>query len=226
MPKQLTFDLPAIENRTRGDFFVSPANALALETVDNWAQWPGNKLILTGPMGAGKTHLGHVWAESAGATIIKATDLAGIDAGQFAGANTVVEDADQVAQNSGLETALFHLHNIVLAEGGHLLLTARTPPRDWGLNLPDLLSRVSAAAIARIDPPDDALLAMVLVKLFADRQIAITPPLISYLVRRIDRSLAAAAEIVIRLDQAALAQQRAVSRSFAAEVLETHQRET
>lgn len=224
MPKQLTFDLPAIENRTRGDFFVSPANALALENVDNWAQWPGAKLILTGPAGAGKTHLAHVWAESAGAKIIAAADLAKIDIAGLAGANIVVENADQIAQNPTLETALFHLHNIALAEGGHLLLTARTPPRDWGLDLPDLLSRVSATAIAHIQPPDDALLAMVLVKLFADRQIAINPPLISYLVRRIDRSLAAAAAIVIRLDQAALSERRAVTRSFATEILDPPQK--
>lgn len=220
MPKQLTFDLPHIENRSRGDFFVSPANALALKTLDTWAAWPGGKLILIGPKGAGKTHLAHVWAENAAAKIVNARDLVTLEAADFAGANIAVEDADQIAGNADLEAALFHLHNIVLAEGGRLLLTACTPPRDWHLTLPDLLSRVSAAAIAQIDAPDDALLTMVLVKLFADRQIAITPALISYLTRRMDRSFAAAAALVQRLDQAALAQGRAVTRSFAIEILD------
>ena len=44
----------------------------------------------------------------------------------------------RVAGNPRRETALFHLHNLLAEPGWPLLLTAATPPRDWGLALPDL----------------------------------------------------------------------------------------
>ncbi|MBE0552217.1 MAG: chromosomal replication initiator DnaA, partial [Rhodobacteraceae bacterium] len=96
----------------------------------------------------------------------------------------------------------------------------RTPPRDWGLRLPDLLSRMQAAGLARLDEPDDALLSAVLVKLFADRQIAVPVALIGWLVSRMERSIAAARDLVAQLDARALAEGRPVSRALAAELLD------
>ncbi len=224
MPQQLTFELPVVTNRSRGDYFVSQSNGLAFKTVENRAAWPGRKLVLIGADGTGKTHLAHIWAEAAEAQIIAADSLNEFETAALsrlqAGANVVVDGADLVAGNAKAEAALFHLHNLVLAEGGSLLLTARKPPRDWGLALPDLLSRLNACAIATLESPDDALLSMVLIKLFSDRQISVSPALITYLSRRMDRSLAAAGELVSRLDKAALAEGRAISRSFAAEILD------
>ena len=77
--------------------------------------------------------------------------------------------------------------------------------------LPDLASRLRTAQVAEISPPDDALLAAVLVKLFRDRQVQITADVIDYLIRRMDRSLAAARAIVDAADRRALAQKRPVS---------------
>ena len=124
----------------------------------------------------------------------------------------VVEDADEMAGLPAHEEALFHLINHMAAAGGHLLLTAQRPPRDWGLALPDLLSRMQSIAIARLEAPDDALLSAVLVKLFADRQIAVPPNLIPYLAARMDRSIAAARHLVAALDAHALALGRPVTR--------------
>lgn len=226
MSRQLAFDLPSGEAFRRVDFFTSPANAQALAAVEAWQDWPGGKLVLIGPEGAGKTHLAHVWAEMAGAEVISAHRLIDTDLHDLAQCPVVVENADRIAGDRDAEVALFHLHNLMAAgpmAGRGLLITAASPPRDWGLKLPDLLSRMQATAVAQLDPPDDALLSAVLIKLFADRQIVVPPNLIPYLVSRMDRSFAAAREWVKFLDARALALGRPVTRALAAEVLDLAQ---
>ncbi len=219
MSRQLAFDLPAPARHRREDFFVSPANAVALASLDDWRGWPGGKLMLTGPPGAGKTHLAAIWAAETGAAVVRAADLAQGDLPDLAAAGrVVVEDADEIAGDRRAETLLFHLHNMV-TPAGRLLITAVRAPRDQGLVLPDLLSRMQAAPLARLDSPDDALLSAVLVKLFADRQIAVPANLIPWLVARMDRSVAAARDLVALLDAHALAEGRAVTRVLAARML-------
>ena len=159
MIRQLAFDLPLTEAMTRESFYPAPSNAVALQTVERWQDWPGRKLLLLGPEGSGKTHLAHVWARMTGAVILTTPELADADPAALARRPVVVEDADRIGDN---ETALFHLHNLV-TEAGALLMTARTPPRDWGLILPDLASRMQATQTVRLEAPDDALLSAVLV---------------------------------------------------------------
>ena len=117
------------------------------------------------------------------------------------------------------ERALFHLINLVREEEAYLLITARTPPGRWAVALPDLASRLRAIPAVMLTAPDDALLRAVLVKLFADRQLAVDEALIAYLVTRIERSFAAARAAVERLDREALRRKRPVTRALAAEVL-------
>lgn len=220
MIRQLAFDLPVRVALGREDFFVSPSNALAVAAVGSWRDWPGGRMLLLGPAGSGKTHLAHVWAAEAAGRIIAAEALAGVDPTELTRVPLAVEDADGVAGDDAAETALFHLHNIAAAHGRPLLLTASRPPRDWGLHLPDLLSRMQACPLARLDPPDDALLSAMLVKLFSDRQITVAPTLIPYLVSRMDRSFAAAHALVAALDAQSLAEGRPITRQLAAPLLD------
>lgn len=220
MTRQLAFDLPAQTAWRREDYFVSPGNALALAALEGWQGWPGGKMLLVGPMGAGKTHLAHIWADAAQAMLIDGNRLADADIPALSTTPLCVEDANMVAGNPQAEEALFHLHNLLAERRLPLLLTAATPPRDWGLHLPDLASRMQAAALTRLDAPDDALLSAVLIKLFADRQITVPPNLIPYLVTHMDRSFQAARGLVAALDAHSLAMGRAITRQMAAEVLD------
>ncbi|WP_323771405.1 HdaA/DnaA family protein [Antarctobacter sp.] len=216
---QLPLPLPTRTALGWQDYFVSPSNALAVAQVENWRNWPTRKLILAGPRGAGKTHLAHIWAQMAGARIVDADALRGADIPALAEGPVCVENVEKIAGSRADEEALFHLHNLVLASGGVLMITATRPPALWNLSLPDLASRMMGAQLAHISEPDDTLLAALLAKLFADRQIVPAPEVIAYLVRHMPRSYATAARIVAALDAAALAHQRRVSRPMAARVL-------
>ena len=217
MTRQIAFDLPVRTARGREDFFVTPANAGALGVIDDPARWPAGRLLLAGPEGSGKSHLAQVWATATAARVVPAAGLTPADVPMLAAGPVVVEDADRGAID---EAALLHLLNLTAASGHPLLLTGRSAPAQWSLALADLASRLEAVSVIRLSPPDDDLLRAVLVKLFADRQIEVGPALIDWLALRLDRSLAAAAAAVDRLDRAALARGGPVTRALAAEVLD------
>ncbi len=214
--RQLTFDLPHAESFRRDDFLASPANEAALALVERWPEWPGRMAAIVGPRGAGKSHLAAIWAERTGARIVAASALerAEVPAALATGA-LVVED---VAPGAADEAALFHLLNFGREDGAWLLFTASQRLDGAGFALADLASRLRAVPVVTLSPPDDALLSAVLVKLFADRQLAVGEGVITYLLPRMERSFSAARETVAKLDAAALSKGRAVNRALAAEI--------
>jgi chromosomal replication initiation ATPase DnaA len=220
MTRQLGLNLPSVPALGRADFLVAPSNAVALGMIEDWQNWRAGKLLLCGPEGAGKTHLAHVWASETGANILQAHALASTVVPKAAVGALVVEDIHEAAGTAEAEQALFPLHNMMAAEGHPLLMTLEDSPQAHRFALPDLASRISGTPAAYLDPPDDILLAALLAKLFADRQLTPGPEVIQYLVRRMDRSFAAARDIVAQLDAASLAEKRPVTRSLAAKLLD------
>lgn len=216
MADQLAFDWPTGVALGPDDFFVSKANAQAYAMIGSPEAWPERKLALIGPEGSGKSHLARVFQAQSDALLVAADSMA---AGFRTDASTVIiEDMETLAQSA--EEAVFHLHNNLRNAGGALLLTSGQPPSRWPIALPDLASRMQATTVAQIDNPDDALLSALIMKHFADRQINPQPALVQYLSTRIERSFAAAATIVERLDAAALAQRRKINTALAAELLD------
>jgi chromosomal replication initiation ATPase DnaA len=216
-PRQLAFSLEHAESFAREDFLSGPSNAAALTLVETWPDWPARAVVLAGPAGSGKSHLASIWAARAGARFLLARSLVEtkVPAALATGA-LVVEDLTHGAFD---ERALFHLVNLVREEGAYLLLTAASSPAGWPVEIPDLASRLKAAPVVMLAPPDDALLRAVLVKLFADRQLAVDEALVSFLAMRIERTFQAARAVVAKLDQEAMQRKRPLTRALAAEVL-------
>lgn len=218
-PRQLALALEHAESFAREDFLAGPSNAAALALVDSWPAWPHRTFMLTGPAGSGKSHLAAIWAQAAGARLVAAhaLDEAAVPGALATGA-LVVEDLVAGAFD---ERALFHLLNLAREERAFVLLTARAAPPSSAIR--DLGSRLKALPVIALTPPDDVLLRAVLVKLFSDRQVAVDESLISYVAMRIERSFAAAASVVARLDDEAMRRKRPLTRAFAAEILRVPQ---
>lgn len=221
MARQLALDLALPPALGRDDYLVTPASEAVVAALDDPGGWPQGRLLLIGPEGAGKSHLAAVWAAANGAMRLPAVALrpGAIEALLPEGGALAIEDADRAGGAAGVEQSLFHLWNLAPARGALLLLTARSAPRDWGLSLPDLRSRMDAMAQARLGPPDEALLAAVLVKLFADRQLTVAPEVVAGLVTRMDRDLGLARRLVAAIDDTALAEGRSITRRLAFETL-------
>jgi chromosomal replication initiation ATPase DnaA len=214
-PRQLALALDHAENLAREDFLSGPSNAAALALIDSWPAWPHRTVLLTGPEGSGKSHLAAIWAQAAGARLVAARALeeAAVPGALATGA-LVIED---IVAGAFEERALFHLINLAREDGAFVLLTARSAPASFSIR--DLGSRFQALPVVAMASPDDALLRAVLVKLFADRQLAVDESLIGYLAVRIERSFAAARAVVARLDGEAMRRRRPLTRALAAEVL-------
>jgi chromosomal replication initiation ATPase DnaA len=215
--QQLTFDLPYGAALGREDFLVTSVNLQAVAMIDRWPDWLNPGLILIGPPGSGKTHLAEVWRGRSGATMCSAADLNVPEVpALLAQGAVVVENLPGAALD---EPALFHMINLARETGGYLLLTSEAHPPSWNLSLNDLSSRLRAMPIAPLGEPDDELLRGLLVKLFADRQIAVDEPIIAYMLNHMERSAAFARSIVETIDRTALAERAEVTRSFVARLL-------
>jgi len=214
--RQLAIDLPPRPAHGRADFLASECNRAALERIDRWPDWPGRRLVLYGPASSGKSHLARLWCAESGARYVPARDLASelpLANGALPPA-MVVDDAEAAS-----ERALLHLCNSCAEAGTALLVVSRNAPAAWAIDLPDLASRLRAMPAVGIDMPDDALLAAVLVKHFADRQLRIAPSVIGYIVPRMERSFAMAASLAARLDELALAGGRSIGLALARQAL-------
>ena len=214
MARQLRLSLKKALPATREVFVEGPSNAVARAALDAWPRWPGGCLALFGPEGVGKTHRAQAWADVAGAVTL---ERARPDVAAAAGRPALLEDVDQGCDDE----ALFHLINQAALAGASLLLTARTAPVAWPCALPDLRSRLNAMTVAEIAAPDDDVLRGVLSNFFRERNIKPHDDVYPYLLRRMERSISGAREIVRRLDETEDAEIKPVSRVLARQILET-----
>lgn len=208
-PRQIPFELSLDASGTREDFFVTASNKDAMAWIDRWPSWDMPLLFVCGPAGCGKSHLLNIWQQRV------------MQLPQQAQRSLPIDDIDLKLATPEAQEELFHALNRLRENGGTMLATATMPPAAWDMPLlPDLRSRLLAAAVVTIQPPDDALLSAMLAKLFSDRQLAVGAEVIQYIVTRAPRSFMALADIVHTLDTRAMAEKRAVTVPLVRQVLE------
>lgn len=219
-PRQLALPFAHRPRFERADFLEASSNAAALAWLRPRCDpgWPSRRLALWGEGGSGKTHLLHVWAREHDALLLPGTALRDLDAlfrtpGRWGG--IAVDDADA----SPDEPALLHLLNAANEASLPVLLTGRSAPARWPVALPDLSSRLRAMHSVALGRPDWELLRILLMRLLVERQLGVTQGVIDWLMARLPRTAAAMREAARRLDEAALASGRGVTRPLAAAVL-------
>lgn len=213
---QLTLELGHTAAQGEADFLVGEGNGLAYGRIMAFPHWPDPITLLTGPAKAGKSHLARIFADRSGALFAGVADLE--DLATHGGmAPLIIEDVDRLDYD---EAGLFHLLNQSMREQRPILLTAREDVANWPLATDDVRSRMRRAAAFKLDLSDDIQLSQMFVKLFGDRQIAVDPKVIAYLVARMERSTEEVAILADLMDRQALARGTAITRSIAADALD------
>lgn len=212
---QLALDLGHEPSLAEADLMVGEGNRLALAHVLAFPRWPAPMTLLVGPAKAGKSHLGRIWVERAGAEL--ATPATAEALSRRGGDRPLLlEDVERAGYD---EAALFHLLNQSMRDARPLLMTAREAVNKWPFTTDDVKSRARLAAQFSVTCSDDIQLSQMLVKLFADRQVAVDPRIVAYLVARMERSQEEAVMLVEIIDRLALERGTAITRSIAAEAL-------
>ena len=213
---QLALELGHTPALGEADFLVGEGNELAYGRVMAFPHWPDPITLLTGPAASGKSHLARIFLQKSNGHRAVVNELEALAA---AGGTTplLVEDVDRLGYD---ESGLFHLLNQSMRELRPLLLTARSDIAEWPLATEDVRSRARRATAFTLELTDDIQLSQMFVKLFGDRQIAVDPKVIFYLVARMERSTEEAMTLVDLMDRLALAKGTAITRTIAAAALE------
>ena len=210
--RQSALAFPHAPPFTAAEFMPTQGNSLARAWLARTSFWPAGRLALWGEPGAGKTHLLHVWAIERGGALIPGATLRGL---QWPDGPVAIDDIDLAPD----ETALLNVVNAAAEAGCPLLLASRTPPARLPVRLPDLASRLRATTAIEISPAGDAFLPILLARLLSDRQLVVPPALQAWLLARLPRTPGAIRDAADRLDHAALAAGRGVTRALAAATL-------
>ena len=183
---------------------------------------------LTGGAGPGKTHLLQAVCARAGergrrAAYLPLASLVDLGPEALEGFEALdlacLDDVDRVLGAARWERRLFSLYN-ALAERGSIVFAAAAPPAALAIGLPDLASRLRAAAVFRLVPLGEAAQAEALEARARHRGIELPPESLQYLLRRAPRDFPTLCRILDELDVAQLAAQRRLTIPLVRETLE------
>lgn len=195
MTQQIALPLYELRPDSETSLIITASNAALVTALTQAADWPGRCAILVGPPRSGKSLLARYF-------VMQSSGL-------------VIEDAD----GAGEET-LFNAWNRAQETRQALLLISRFAPGDWDITLADLRSRLGAALLLEIPPPDDALIGQLIQKHLADRGTAIDIGALAYVIRRVDRSHAAIERFARDANAMALAENGPINLARVKRILE------
>jgi len=233
--RQLVMKLDHTAEMTAQNFLIGSCNESAYLLLDRWQEWSGKRLVIYGCDGSGKTHLTEIWRCRTGAVTMECgvydpselpdskdnafVIMEDVDSAFRATGNGVVSSDVPSKERLDLECSLLHTLNLCDYRQRYVVITSREPPARWGIIMPELSSRLSAATIVKISAPDDNMIEELLAGMFAERQIRVSERLVRYLAMRLERDHSSLKAAVDALDHYGLVSHRPLTISSARDIL-------
>jgi len=214
-PNQYILELPILHSLSMEDFVVGACNQEAADYIRAWPKWSSHALILVGPSASGKTHLANVWKGRAGAYEVSGRELTKEMVPDLS-PTVIVENAQETTDWE----ALLHLYNWIGSHHGQMLMTAALNPVHWNMKLNDLSSRLLSSPSVKLVDPDETILSAVMLKQFSDRQIVVDQAVVSYLLKRIERSFESVQNIVSKIDTLSLEKKTKITIPLVKQILQ------
>jgi chromosomal replication initiation ATPase DnaA len=178
--RQIALPLDELRPGSASSLIITESNAPIVAALADASNWPGRCAILCGPGRSGKSLMARYFMSQISGDVIDDAEIAG-------------------------EEALFNAWNRAQETARSLLLISSIPPADWAISLPDLRSRLGAATLLQIPPPDDELVGQLIQKHLADRGTMIGMEALAYVIKRIQRRYTAIETFAREANAAALA---------------------
>jgi len=206
-------------------YFAGP-NAEAVAAVQRAADPAAPPLLLLfGPAGTGKSHLLQALTRAAARTLAcayvplrellaegadPADTLEGLERAQLVG----LDDVDAVLGHAQWPLALLRLLDGLRTHGGHAVISAPAAPERLALALPDLRTRLAAAAVYGLKPLSDNDRTGLLLERARARGIELPHDAARHLLSHLPRDAGSLVQALDRLDRALLTAQRKLTLSF------------
>ena len=198
------------------DFYISKSNKHIFDLLNQWPKWEKNFLNISGEKFSGKTHLANIFLEKFKGVKFEAKFLNNENLKEIKiHQNIVLENISELMD----EKLFYSLINIIDQDNKYLITTSTKPIVDIKFNLPDLTSRSKNFLLQNIEKPDDELIFALLVKNLSDRQISLEKKLISYIIKRIDRSYGKIFDFIYKIDEISLKKMKSIDLKIIKEVL-------
>jgi DnaA family protein len=226
---QLPLGLELRDSARFTSFFPGP-NAEAVRCLQSAGAGAGDALVfLSGAAGLGKTHLLQAACHEAArheqaAAYLPLGELQALSPDLFEGMEQLqlvcVDDVEAIAGLPDWETGLFHLFNRVRESGCRLLVAGSGRADRIGLQLPDLVSRLGWGVTYQLCPLDEAAVQQALMHRARSRGLVLPEETAAFLLKRIPRDLPSVFDLLDRLDEASMVEQRRLTIPFVKSVLD------
>jgi len=198
------------------DFFISKSNKHIIDLFNRWPKWEKRFLNISGEKFSGKTHLINIFIKKFNGIKFEASLFNNENIEKIKIFETII--LENLTENIN-EELIYTLFNIVDQQNKYLIITSTNPIVNIEFKLIDLRSRFKDFILQNIEKPDDELLFALILKNLSDRQISLEKKLISYIIKRIDRSYGKIFEFIYKIDEMSLKKKKSINLKIIKEVL-------